>query len=139
MIAAVLGIITSRFAGPIALAGCAVLAFMLVGAKMETGRARGDLKAQVAESKRLAGDLATCRGNVTTLEGSLARQNDAVAAAKADGERMAATAVRAATEARSARVLAETRARDIMSARSNARTCEERESVVFDLAREAIR
>ena len=35
MIAAALSLITSRFAGPVALAGCAVLAFMLIGARME--------------------------------------------------------------------------------------------------------
>lgn len=139
MIAAILGIITSRFAGPIALAGCAVLAFMLVGAKMEVGGLRDDLEAQTAESKRLAAALTTCRGNVTTLEAALTRQNDAVIAAKAEGDRMTAAVAKAASEARSARALAETRARDIMSVRSNARTCEEREAVVFDLAREAIR
>ena len=127
MLAMLLSAVTSRLAGPIAIAGCAVLALMLVGAKLETGRVRGDLKAQVAESKRLDAALTTCRGNVTTLEGSLRLQNDAVAAAKTEGERMAANAERAASDARKAREEADKIARRLAVYQS-APTCAAREA-----------
>ena len=111
MLAMILSAVTSRLAGPIALAGCAVLGFMLIGAKMETGRVKGDLKAQISESKRLARDLDTCRGNVSRVDAALTTQNAAVAAAKAEGDRMTASATKAASEARSGRNEADKTAR----------------------------
>jgi hypothetical protein len=132
MIAAALSLITSRFAGPVALAGCAVLAFMLIGAKLETGQVRADLKAQVAEGRRLADALGTCRANVAALDGALTRQNEAVAVAQAAGEAMAQAAKKAASEALRDRNDADRYARKLATFTPGA-TCEAREANVADL------
>jgi hypothetical protein len=132
VIAAVLSVITSRFAGPVALAGCAVLAIVLIGAKLETGQVRSDLKAQVAESRRLADALGTCRANVASLDGALTRQNEAVAVAQAKGEAMARNAEKAATEARKAQGKADALAAKLATF-TPGETCEARETNVADL------
>ena len=132
MIAAALSLITSRFAGPAALAGCAVLAVMLIGAKLETGQVRADLKAQVAESRRLADALGTCRANVAALDGALTRQNEAVAVAQAAGEAMAQAARKAASDALRARNDADRYARKLATF-TPGKTCEAREENVADL------
>lgn len=135
---AILGLITSRFAGPLALVGCAVLAFLLVGAKLETGRAKADLKAQVAESKRLSDGWEGCKKFTAQLDASLTRQEAAVAALKASGDRLTQAAEKAASDARSARAVAESRARELAGLKS-APTCEARESAVADLVKELTR
>jgi hypothetical protein len=132
MIAALLSAVTSRLAGPLALAGCAILGVILIGAKIETARVKADLRAQVAESKRLAADLTTCRGNVAALDGALTRQNAAVAALKASGDHMARKAEIAASEARKAQGEADKLARSLARFRS-ADTCEAREANVREL------
>jgi len=132
MIAAVLSLITSRFAGPVALAGCVVLAIVLIGAKLETGQVRSDLKAQVAESRRLADILGTCRANVASLDSALTRQNEAVAVAQAKGEAMAQAARKAARDALLARNDANRYARKLATFTPGA-TCEAREANVADL------
>jgi hypothetical protein len=132
MIAAALSLITSRFAGPVALAGCAVLALMLIGAKLETGQVRADLKAQVAESRRLADALGTCRANVAALDGALTRQNEAVAVAQAKGEAMAQAARKAASDARKAQGKADALAAKLATFTPGA-TCEAREGNVAAL------
>jgi hypothetical protein len=128
MIAAV----TSRLAGPLALAGCAILGVILIGAKIETAKVKADLRAQVAESKRLAADLTTCRGNVAALDGALTRQNAAVAALKASGDQIARKAEIAASEARKAQGEADKLARSLARFRAGA-TCEAREANVREL------
>ena len=132
MIATLLSLATSRLTGPIALAGCAVLAVLLIGARMEVGQVRADLKAQVAESRKLATDLGTCRANVASLDGALTRQNQAVAGMKARGDRMARNAEKAATEARKAQGKADALAAKLAGLTAG-KTCEEREGNVADL------
>lgn len=132
MIATLLSLATSRLTGPIALAGCAVLAVLLIGARMEVGQVRADLKAQVAESRKLASDLGTCRANVASLDGALTRQNEAVAAAQAAGEAMARAAKKAASDALRARADADRYARELATFTPGA-TCEAREANVADL------
>jgi Zn-dependent alcohol dehydrogenase len=132
VIATLLSVITSRLAGPIALAGCAVLSLLLIGAKLETGQVRADLKAQVAESRKLAADLGTCRANVASLDGALTVQNEAVAALKADGDRMAQAAKKAASDALRARNDADRYARKLATF-TPGETCEAREANVADL------
>ncbi len=132
MIAAALSLITSRFAGPVALAGCAVLAVILIGARMEVGQVRADLKAQVAESRRLADALGTCRANVAALDGALTRQNEAVAVAQAEGEAMARNAEKAASDARKAQGKADALAAKLATFTPGP-TCEAREANVTDL------
>ena len=128
----ILSLITSRFAGPVALAGCAVLSLMLIGARMEVGQVRADLKAQVAESRKLATDLGTCRANVASLDGALTRQNEAVAAAQAAGEAMAQAAKKAASDALRARNDADRYARKLATF-TPGETCEAREGNVVGL------
>ena len=132
MIAALLSLATSRLTGPIALAGCAVLSLMLIGARMEVGQVRADLKAQVAESRKLATDLGTCRANVASLDSALTRQNEAVAVAQAKGEAMAQAAKKAASDALRARADADRYARKLAAFTPGA-TCEAREANVADL------
>ena len=132
MIAAFLSIITSRLAGPIAIAGAVVLSIMLVGAKLETAKVRGDLKAQVAESKKQADGWAKCRSFTVTLDAKLTEQNAAVAALEAQGSRLSENAEKAASDLRSARAVAESRARELAGIKSAA-TCEAREKAVVDL------
>jgi hypothetical protein len=132
VIAAALSLITSRFAGPVALAGFAVVGFLLIGARLEVGQVRADLKAQVAESRRLADALGTCRANVAALDGALARQNEAVAVAQAAGEAMARNAEKAATEARKAQGKADALAAKLATF-TPGETCEARETNVADL------
>lgn len=136
MIAALLSLATSRLTGPIALAGCAVLSLMLIGARMEVGQVRADLKAdlkaQVAESRKLATDLGTCRANVASLDSALTRQNEAVAVAQAAGEAMAQAAKKAASDALRARADADRYARKLAAFTPGA-TCEAREANVADL------
>lgn len=132
MIAALLSLATSRLTGPIALAGCAVLAVLLISARMEVGQVRADLKALVAESRKLATALGTCRANVASLDGALTLQNEAVAALKASGDQMARNAENAAVEARKAQRTADQYAAKLAGFQAG-KTCEEREGNVRDL------
>lgn len=132
MIATLLSLATSRLTGPIALAGCAVLSLFLIGARMEVGQVRADLKAQVAESRKLATDLGTCRANVASLDGALTLQNEAVASLKASGDQMARNAEKAAVEARKAQRTADQYAARLAGFTAG-KTCEEREGNVVRL------
>lgn len=138
MIGAVLSLITSRSAGPLALVGCAVLAFMLVGTKLETGKVKADLRSQVAESKRLSDGWEGCKKFTAELDASLTVQNAAVGRLEATGSQLSAAATKAASDARSARAVAESRARELAGLKS-APTCEARGSAVADLVKELTR
>jgi hypothetical protein len=105
---------------------------MLIGAKLETGQVRADLKPQVAVSRRRAHVLGTCRANVAALDGALTRQNEAVAVAQAAGEAMAQAARKAAGDALRARNDADRYARRLATFTPGA-TCEARERNVADL------
>lgn len=99
---ALLGIITSRFAGPAALVGCAVLAFMLVSAKIDAGRWKSAYQTEKRAYDTTRDKLVTCQGNAARLEASVQAQNRAVEAAKADAdkwERQAQEATQRASQA----------------------------------------
>jgi uncharacterized protein HemX len=101
MVSAILGIMTSRLAGPIAALVALILAVGLGVQTVKLHNARGDL---AAASKRLEAaqrDLGTCRGNVAGLEASLNRQNEAVAALKAESDARIARSLKEASAARS--------------------------------------
>lgn len=68
-----------------------------------------------SEAVRDGRDLGVCRGSVQTLEGAIARQNDATAALKADGDRRAAMLADALQTARKASVAATKRADAILA------------------------
>ena len=89
-----------RLAGPIA-TGASVL-FLAFGMSQCSGR----VKAERAQSKAeealgvAQADLKTCRGNVATLNRTLASQNEAVMALKRDSEARVAESQKAAQQAK---------------------------------------
>jgi low affinity Fe/Cu permease len=88
MIALAIKLLTSRLAGPIG-AGVSVLlalalAFIWVGKSAEIGALERSITALNAKVDQLTGDLTQCRANRITLEDATRRQNEAVAAAKAE-------------------------------------------------------
>lgn len=91
------------------------------------------------EAQRDAEALGRCHGNVDRLNGALDRQNAAVTAAKARGDRMAAAAAAAAREAQGARAVAESRARAVMDATVSDATCAARDADLLKLAGESVR
>lgn len=92
-----------------------------------------------AEALAAARDLNTCRANTGRLEGAVERQNAAMAAARAEGDRMAAAAAKAAHDLRGARAVAESRARATLSATVDAATCEAREAQMLEMLEGAVR
>lgn len=86
----VLGLLTSRLAGPIASIIAVLLALALGVAQFQLHGARSSLqKMQSARDKALT-DLGTCRANTAALSSSLARQNAALEAkSAADAQRLA--------------------------------------------------
>jgi hypothetical protein len=75
-------------------------------------------------------DLGTCHANVTTLKGSLAHQNAAVAAQKVQADRTAAALDQAAAAARNARAVAVSRAETIAAIKPTADACSQAEAVL---------
>lgn len=116
------GFITSRLAGPIASAIAALLLAALIwvgidslGKNAVIGELRGDKARLTRERDEARSDLSQCRTNRITIEESIRRQNAAVAAAQAEGERRNAELQRAATDARQRATDAQARARAILS------------------------
>lgn len=139
MLAMLLSAVTSRLAGPLALAGCAALAVLLVGAKMEAGH----LRHANSEYHRAIFDpvtgwkarLTQCQGNADRLDAALTRQNAAVEAWRAEGARRSAEAAKALTAARSATAAANQRAGAIMSAKAGADQCASAEALIVESIR----
>lgn len=135
MFTMLLSAVTSRLAGPVALAGCAVLAFMLVGAKLEAGHLR---KAN-SEYHRAIFDpvsgwqarLNTCQGSVKTLDAALTRQNGAVTALKTEGAQRSAEAAKALTAAQRATVAANRRVGAILAAKPGADMCASADDLIL--------
>lgn len=87
-----------------------------------------------AEAERDGAALGICHGNVDVLTAAVGTQNTAIAAARDQGARMAAAAEQAARGMRGARAVAESRARDLMTATVDGATCEARERQLLELA-----
>lgn len=79
-------------------------------------------------------DLGECRANVGTLTAAVASQNASVDAWKAEAGARAAAASKAAQDARSARSVAESRARQLADLKSAA-TCPDREAAIADMVK----
>jgi len=87
-----------------------------------------------SEAERDGFALGICHGNVDALGDEIGKQNAAIDEAKAEGARMAAAAEQAARGLRGARAVAESRARDLMTATVDGATCEAREQQLLELA-----
>lgn len=135
MLAMILSAVTSRLAGPVALAGCAVLGVMLIGAKMEAGGLRKDN----ASLERAIHDpvtgwdarLTACKGNVERLDGALKAQGAAVTALKAESAQRSAEAAKALTAARSATTAANRRVGAILAAKPGADMCASADDLIL--------
>lgn len=139
MIATVLSLATSRLAGPVALAGCAVLAFMLVGAKMqvrELRRANSEYHRAIHDPVTgWAARLEVCKKSNANLVADLKTQNAAVESMAARARAKAAELEKAASGLRSDRERVERQARELAAVRS-APTCEGREAAAVAMAGE---
>lgn len=135
MLSVVWSALTSRLAGPLATLACVVMFAGLVAMRLELNGALSDLKAQVAESKRLAADLSTCKTNVATLDKAITDQNAAVAAWKAESAQRSEAAAKAVTEARKATVAANQRIGALMAAKSGADQCKSAEDLIGSMVR----
>lgn len=139
MIAMLLSAVTARLAGPIAIAGCAVLGLALIGAKMEAGGLRKDN----ASLERAIHDpvtgwdarLTACKGNVDRLDGALKAQGAAVAAFKAESAQRSAEAAKALQQAQRATVAANQRVGAIMAAQPGADQCASAEALIAESIR----
>jgi 2,3-bisphosphoglycerate-independent phosphoglycerate mutase len=123
MVSWVLGILTSRLAGPIAAAVALLLAATLGVQTVKLHHARGDLEAAGKHLEAAERDLGTCRGNVAGLEASLARQNEAVTALKTESDALIARSVKEVSAARSAAETLRQASRRVLSAKAGPDRC----------------
>lgn len=102
---AIIAVLTSRLAGPIAAGVGVLLAIALAVSQIQLHATRADLKAAGERIEALSRDLGTCRANTAALEASIRGQNAAVAAWKAEGDARAAEVAKArhATREKAAR------------------------------------
>jgi len=110
-----MGAIISRLLGPVASGTAAILLVLLVTSRCTIASLESDLREERAAREKVISDLATCRGSVATLRGSLDAQSEAVAAAKAAGDLATKKAEEAAREALEASASAEARATALLN------------------------
>jgi hypothetical protein len=118
VIATILGFLGSRLGGAIAAAVVAVLTIGLGVQTVRLGAAHREV-AKLADRIENPGTgyiakLSACRGDVDRLTGEIARQNEAVTALKTEGDRRAAKAAAALSEAARGRASAEARAAKLL-------------------------
>ena len=135
MLAVVWSALTSRLAGVFGAFICVVMLVALAAMRLELNHAHADLKAQVAESKRIAAALSACRTNVATLDKAITDQNAAVAAFRAESAQRSEAAAKAVTEARKATVAANQRIGALMAAKSGADQCKSAEDLIGSMVR----
>jgi hypothetical protein len=115
MIPAVLAKLAGPIVGPAAVAGCAVLATLLLLSSCENH----SLEKAVAKAEKRAAeaqhDLGTCQANRAGLQASLATQNAAVEEWRKAGAEVAAELKKAGQEARASVLGASNRAATIMA------------------------
>lgn len=119
----ILGALTSRITGPIAIAAAAILLVLLVSARCTVSGLEDDLRDERVAHARTTADLAQCRENTATLEGSLRTQNAAVAAMEAEAMEAAARATEAARLAAIANARANTNAAQVLALRPVGEVC----------------
>lgn len=135
---AFLSILTSRLTGPLMAALSVVLIVMLVGAKIETGKVKADLRAQVDLTQTRTGERDKCRFEYADLEAKRIVQNAAIEKAEAQGRAMAAAAEKAASDTRRAQRRADAEAARYANFKPGA-TCEEQQANVAELVAGVVR
>lgn len=100
MIALIWGALTSRVAGPVATAAAIALAAALAWQTFQLSMTRGALEKAQDRADAVERDLRTCKANTQALEASLAGQNAAVDAWKAEGDARSKRIEEARQEAR---------------------------------------
>lgn len=97
---AILSLLTSRLAGPIAAGAAALLLVLLISSRCTVADLADDLRDERAAHIVTKTDLGTCRGNTARLQTSLEAQSAAVAALEAAGRDATARAEKAVADAR---------------------------------------
>jgi chromosome segregation ATPase len=100
MIATIVGVLTSRLAGPIATTAAVALALALGWQTFHLSMTKGSLERSEKRAETLTTDLRTCRGNTRALEASIASQNEALTAMQREGEARAAEIEKGRQQAR---------------------------------------
>ena len=118
MIATILGFLGSRLGAGIVAAVVLALTLSLGVQTARLADARGDA-AKLADRidnpvNGYVVKLADCRGDVDRMADAVGRQNDAVTALRAEGDRKVAEAEKAVTEAQKGRASAESRAAKLL-------------------------
>ena len=109
-------ILTSRLAGPVASVAAVILLGLAVSQCARADRAEGDVQKMQTSLKDARADLGACRTNTDTLKATLARQNAAVDALKAEGEARVAQSAKAAQAARAVAESYRRQARNVLAA-----------------------
>lgn len=126
-------ILTSRLAGPIAAAVAVALACFLLATSLQVVGLKRAVAVAEKKADNLRTDLAQCRANTNALEDAIFRQNAAVTAAKAEGDRKAALAEKAASDARAVAESHRRRADRLVAARP--RSCADVSDLIDGAAR----
>lgn len=114
-----MGLLTSRLAGPIG-AGLSLILAITLAATILTKNAtiaevRGQLTTAQLDLKNARADLSQCQSNRITLEEATRRQNAAVATVKAEGDRRVSELATELERAAKATAAAEARAKAILN------------------------
>ena len=110
MIALAWSALTSKLAGPIAVACAVALACFLLAASLQIGGLKREVTARTAERDAAIANYARCQSNRITLETAIEAQNSAVEAMRADDARRAREGEEAMRRARAGAVEANRRA-----------------------------
>lgn len=111
-----IGLLTSRLTGPAASVAAVILLGLAVSQCARAGRAEHALDLAANALALSETSLGTCRTNTDTLKATLARQNAAVDALKADGEARVAQSDKAAQAARAVAESYRRQARNVLAA-----------------------
>lgn len=127
---AVLAILTSRLAGPIASALCIILLGLMVG--QCSGRLKAEHEWHKAEkvAKQARADLGTCQSNEGALNAALVRQNAAVEAFRQDAAARVAESQKQASAARSVAASYRRQAQAILNAKPKGTACEAADALI---------
>ena len=132
----VVGLLTSRLAGPIAAGLCVLL--LLFGLSQCSGRVKAERARDHADKllARSVADLSVCKGNVVSLDAALGRQNAAVAALGRESEARAAESRKAVSAARSVAESYRKSAAAILGARpKGADACSSADALIAEVVR----
>jgi hypothetical protein len=131
MIALALKLLTSRIAGPIG-AGVSIVLLLALLSSCALGKAKNrEIEKLTVHVAKLSADLGTCRTNKVTLQNAIDRQNAAVAALAAEGQRRAAEARKALDAAQAGVAAANKRAGQLLAIKPGADRCASAEAIII--------